>query len=448
MDNVLYQKVAYPLGFIPPLLGNAVCAICAMTNAPTELVAPVVLASAAAAVQGVSDVQKPYSSFEDRMPTSMFFGVVAPSGARKSSVLNHATAVFEEFEQGLLLGRTEEECDLTMHAHQFLLDKATEPGTVDLLRGGAKSLLFAADEGAAFFRGLDVVAWCKRFDGATIRHNTRKDGSVVVKDTRASTCMLTQGATFDRIMKQKGQDLVESGLLPRMLMSFCIDVIPQGVPMAPIQSPDVLIEPFNKRIRLLLSQYALGLRSPDFTRALLTLSPQAAGLWRSFATEMECRHALQPVWRDVHAFVMRAPEQALRLAAVFHSFSSESHEIAAHSVDAACRVVAWHLQQAKVAFGEPPQEVKAQQLARAAYEYMCSVLRPPGPRRFTRSELLRLGPTDIRKAENLNMALWQLLAEGKIRLLPQKSRQEVIELTAHLLPFNAPYVSSARPIWT
>ena len=83
MNSLWYQKTGYPVGFIPTELGNAVYAVCAMTKAPVELVAPVVLASAAAAVQGVSDVQKPYSGFEDRMPTSMFFGVVAPSvGAR------------------------------------------------------------------------------------------------------------------------------------------------------------------------------------------------------------------------------------------------------------------------------------------------------------------------------------------------------------------------------
>lgn len=42
-------------------------------------------------------------------------------------------------------------------------------------------------------------------------------------DTRASMCMLTQGVTFDRVMKKKGDVLVEAGLLPRMLMSFCTD---------------------------------------------------------------------------------------------------------------------------------------------------------------------------------------------------------------------------------
>ena len=78
MNSLWYQKTGYPVGFIPIELGNAVYAVCAMTKAPVELVAPVVLASAAAAVQGVSDVQKPCSGFEDRMPTSMFFGVVAP----------------------------------------------------------------------------------------------------------------------------------------------------------------------------------------------------------------------------------------------------------------------------------------------------------------------------------------------------------------------------------
>ncbi|WP_306555095.1 DUF3987 domain-containing protein [Acidovorax sp.] len=447
MNSLWYQKTGYPVGFIPIELGNAVYAVCAMTKAPVELVAPVVLASAAAAVQGVSDVQKPCSGFEDRMPTSMFFGVVAPSGGRKTSVLNQATAMFEEFEQGLLSGTPQEDPDFAVVAHQFLLDKATEPGVVDVLRGGAKSLLFAVDEGAAFFRGLDLVAWCKRFDGATIRHNTRKEGSVIVKDTRASTCMLTQGATFDRIMKQKGQDLMESGLLPRMLMSFCTDPFPQGMLMAPTHSPDVLMAPFNDRVRSLLSQYALGLRNHEGKRLLLTLSPQAANLWSSFANDMEYRCAPQPVWHDVRAFVMRAAEHALRLSAVFHSFSSDGPQIAEHCVDAACRVVAWHLQQAKVAFGEPPQEVKAQQLANAAYEYLCRTPRAPGPRRFTRSELLRFGPKEIRNADNLSVALERLMYEGKIQLSRQRNGRETIDLVTQY-PLPVPYQMDRRiPLW-
>ena len=446
MNNLWYQKAAYPVGVLPTELGNAVYAVCAMTKAPVELVAPVVLASAAAAVQGVSDVQKPYSGFEDRMPTSMFFGAVAPSGARKSSVLNLATAVFEEFEQGLLQG-IQEAPDAMAVAHQFLADRATEQGLVDVFRAGAKSLLLAVDEGAAFFKRLDVVAWCKRFDGATIRDNSRKEGAILIRDTRASVCMLTQGATFDRIMKSQGQNLMESGLLPRMLMSFCTDPPSPRMHMTSTQPPDVLIAPFNDRVRSLLCRYAWSLGSPDSKRALLTLSPQASSLWRHFANEMECQWALQPEWQDVRSFVMRAAEQALRLSAVFHSFSSDTNQIVEGCVDAACRVVAWHLREAKVAFGEPPQEVKAQQLANAAYEYLCRVPRSPGPRRFTRSELLRLGPKEIRNADNLNLALDRLMFEGKIQLSRQRGGREIIDLVTHLSPPLACNVGWARPLW-
>lgn len=435
MNNLWYQKSPYPTVFLPPDLCNAVYAVCAMTKGPEELVAPVMLASAAAAVQGVADVQKPYSKFEDRLPINMFFGVIARSGDRKTSVLNKATTVFEEFEQGESLGTAQDETGPMAAAHQFLLDKATEPGIVDLCRSGAKSLLFAVDEGAAFFRGLDVVAWCKRFDGATIRYNTRKDGPVLVKDTRASACMLTQGVTFDRIMKTKGQDLVGSGLLPRMLMSFCTDPGPQGVLLTSNTSPEVQIAPFYDRIRSLMTQYAMNLGNPDGKRALLTLSPQANILWNSFASDMEHRCAIQPIWHDVRAFVMRAAEHTLRLSAVLHSFSSDGNEISERCVDAACRVVAWHMEQAKVAFGEPPPEVKAQQLGCVAYEYMRHVPRAPGPRRFTRSELLRFGPREIRNADSLNMALLRLQLEGKIQLTRHKNGREMIELVMHLPPY-------------
>lgn len=198
------QSYGYPVDCLPLELGHAVYAVMADTKAPAALVAPIILSATAAAVQGVADVQAPYSDSENRMPTSMFFGVIARSGDRKTSALKQVTGPFEEFEQGLL----DTDLDCTAAAsHHFLLEEATEKGVVDLYRAGAKSLFYALDEGALLFKRLDVPALCKRFDGSTVRHTSRTDGTFFLKDTRASVCMLTQDVTFDRIMKRKGDEL-------------------------------------------------------------------------------------------------------------------------------------------------------------------------------------------------------------------------------------------------
>ena len=99
MINNLNIKNPYPVHLLPANLRDFIHCAVGSTKASEELVAPVVLAGTAAAVQGVVDVVAPYGG---SMPTSLFFGVKTPSGERKSAVLKLVLNAFEEFEQGLL----------------------------------------------------------------------------------------------------------------------------------------------------------------------------------------------------------------------------------------------------------------------------------------------------------------------------------------------------------
>jgi hypothetical protein len=248
-------------------------------------------------------------------------------------------------------------------------------------------------------------------------------------------CMLTQGVTFDRVMKKKGDVLVEAGLLPRMLMSFCTDVAAfPGRFYTPVAVPgqyETLITPFHDRLRALLRQYAQRLGDSGNKRQLLVLHPQAACLWTAFAREMEHEYAISPQWLDVRAFVMRAAEHALRLAAVLHWFSSEDSQVPESSMQSACRIVMWHLGQAKKAFGEPPAEIRARQLAGLLYEYLARASLIASPARITRSQVLRCGPSELRNAAHLNLALFQLRNAGQVVMVSQKGREEIVLVNHH-----------------
>ncbi|MFP5442562.1 MAG: DUF3987 domain-containing protein [Betaproteobacteria bacterium] len=445
------QIYNYPVDALPKKMGDALYAVMGSTKASEALVVPIILSAAAAAVQGVADVQKPYSSHEDRMPTSMFFGAIANSGDRKTSALKQVLVPFEEFEQGLLQAPQDGVDGTADPSHHFLLEEATEKGVVDLLRRGAKSLFYALDEGALLFdKRLDVPALCKRFDGATIRHASRTEGSIFVADTRASMCMLTQGVTFDRIMNKKGYVLVETGLLPRILMSFCTGAdAPASRFFTPAAVPgqyEALMAPFHERLRSLLRQYARSLGASGSKRQLLTLNPQAANLWTGFAREMEYEYASSPQWLDVRVFVMRAAEHALRLAAVLHCFSSDDTQVAESSVQSACRIVMWHLGQAKKAFGEPPTEIRARQLAGLLYDYLARASPIAGPCRINRSQVLRCGPPELRKAAHLNLALYQLQNAGQIVVVSQKGKEE-IALINHRPPMVSYDMVGGQRLW-
>ena len=409
----------YPVHVLPMGIQDFIRCVVASTQASEALVAPVVLAAAAAAVQGVVDVITPYGS---QMPTSLFIGVIAKSGDRKSSVLKQVSVAFEEFEQqGLELVEYKQSFTQT-GSHPFLLEETTEKGVVNIFRQGAKSLFYALDEGALLMKNLDIPSLCKRFDGSTIRINTLKDGSIVLADKRASLCMLTQDVTFDRIMSKKGHLLIESGLLPRMLISFASErktLSNQFIPLRPCENTPRHF--FHERIRELMAEYSRILKGDVKNRSVIILSPEAKQAWHDFSQYMDFLLSPNNCWNDIRAFMKRAGEHVLRLAAVLQWFTSPQPQVEKWAIDAAAMVVSWHLMEAKAAFGELPEEVKAQRLSEKLYSYLLRMAQT-GQTCVSRTDLIRCGPSDLRNADRLNMALQCLLQENKIYLFSQKNK--------------------------
>ena len=428
MISQYFSTYDYPLQFLPIGIQGFVRSVAASTQASEALVAPVVLAAVAAAVQGVVDVKTPYGA---TMPTSLFFGVIARSGDRKSSVLKQVSTAFDEFEQGLLRESEHKTNDINstqLQSHPFLLEEASESGVVDLFRQGAKSVFYALDEGALLLRRLDIPALCKRFDGATIRHISRKEGSIVLADRRASVCMLIQDVTFNRFMKKKGELLIESGLLPRMLMSFATKR--SSIDAQYLPSREQLVNPqnhfFHDRVRSLLKEYINLLRDPRLKRMHLILSPSAENSWKCFVQAMEMMLLQTETWEDVRAFVRRAGEHVLRLAAVLQWFTSPQLYVDKWAVDAAISIVKWHLNEAKMAFGAPPLEVQAQQLSQKLYGYMLRKAQRTGQICISRNDLIRNAPTDLRNSDRLDIAIQQLSQFGCITVFLQKTRNSLL----------------------
>lgn len=419
--NSWHSNQQYPVSVLPPSIQSFILQVCAATQTSPNLVAPVVLSAMSAAVQGIVDIE---SANGFPMPTSLFFGVVVPSGERKSSVLQHVTPAFEDFEQGRL--GTDKE-------HPFLLEQTTEQGIIDLFREGAKSIFFALPEGGQMLKAVDHSAFCKRFDGATIRHTTRKNGTLILPDTRGAVCMLIQDVTFGRHMSKKGELLIESGFLPRMLMSFPtnqpVNRIDQHTSVIGNENPRT--HPFHSRVRALLSDYANLLRNKEQSRQLLLLAPHAHTAWLHFYhyTEhlLSQRH-LGGSWADVGAFVKRAGEHALRLAAVLQWFEAPQPNVGQQAMEAAIQIISWHLDEARLAFAEPPLEVQAEQWAEILYGYLWRQYQATGgTAQFARSDLLRCAPTPIRKADRLQAAIHRLINNNRIMSL-RHGKKEYISL--------------------
>ena len=320
--------------------------------------------------------------------------------------------------------------------HPMVIEKSSEPGVIDLFSKGAKSIFYALDEGALLLQRMDFPAFCKRFDGATIRHITRKDGAIVLPGTRASVCMLIQDATFNRFMSKKGDQMIESGFLPRILMSFAtrppINNCHYFASPKLLQDPQT--HPFHERVRSLLWDYANSLSDPASKRMQLVLDPSAEIAWRKFDHEMEHMLVHDASWEDVRAFVRRAGEHVLRLAAVLQWFSSPQPQVEKWAIDAAVGIVKWHLAEAKMAFGEPPIEVQVQQLAELLYEYLLRMFKAIGQTWFARSDLIRCAPAALRKADQLTMALHYLVQTNQISIVMLRKKEFIVlNETQHLI---------------
>lgn len=419
-------KPPYPVRYLPSEIQDFNQCVVASTKTSDDLVAPIVLSAAAAAVQGVVDVKPPFGG---TMPTSLYFGVKVRSGERKSSVLKHVLVAFEEFEQDVLTGMGSDNSNaINPKGHPFILQKATESGVIDLFRQGAKSAFYALDEGALLLERIDLPAFCHRFDGATIRHITRKEGAIVLPDRRASVCMLIQELAFNKFMSKKGDRMIESGFLPRMLMSDAT-----GRPMTSVhrfvsadQFGDPLTHPFHGRVRSLMNDYANLLGEPASKRQQLTLNHSATKAWNDFDQEMEALLHYGDDWDDVRPFVRRAGEHALRLATVLQWFSAPQPQVERWAVDAAVGIVKWHLWEAKAAFGEPPLEVQAQRLAETLYDYLQRRAKAFGETCFARSDLIRCAPAELRKADRLSMAVHHLLQTNRVTLFMQRNKEFIV----------------------
>lgn len=399
----------YPIDCLHALGSDFSKNIAVSTQARYALVGPVVLAAMSAAVQGVIDIRTPY---HQTMPAGLYVTVVAGSGMRKSSVVKKAFEGFEEFEQQYMANGLSDLSYLEQGCHPFVVEDASEAGIVDLFSHGAQSLVMLLDEGGMLQARLDNQRMCKRFDGASLRV-LRNRKQVLIEHTRTTFCMTIQGAVFDKLLKSKaGKLMIDSGLMPRMLTSF-VSGFGGEVLMALQQDPS--LHPANDRIRALQRDYSAVLQGKA-AKQVVSLSAEAEEVWEAAQSEWRSRIIFASQWRGLDGFLHRAGEHALRVAAVLQWFTEPHALIRGAYMESAVKLVDWHLRQALNAFGTPTEQELQIRLGRELERYINGKFKNEGVVCFLRVDLLRKGPSILRKAEYLDLAIDQLLVEGKVYL--------------------------------
>lgn len=408
--NELIQRAPYPVHVLPPMLKDFAQQVVVSTQSTYEMVVPVMLAGMSAAVQGVAHVRTPYDEVK---PVSLFTSVIAKSGDRKSSVFKKVMKEFDDFERR----RSSVAKDAggnELRSHQFIIEDATNKGVTDIFKNGAYSLFYALDEGAILFKNLDLASFIHRFDGKAINEVSRSHGATILHDRHVALCMLTQDITFERWVSKKTDLLIESGFMPRMLISQSVSGATSTRWLEPLSAEELDKHAFHQRVRALMMEYANSIGMPEIDRQTISFSPVAKAVWMQYQNETEQLLRATSDWDGVEAFIRRSGEIVCRVAAVLQYFIDPSQGVQEWSIRAAIDIVCWHLYEAKRIFGNDKTQIDFQKEVNALHCFILRRAQRVGSGLITRSEILRCGPLSTRKADALDAAIDNLIIQGYI----------------------------------
>ncbi len=412
MNEVMSPAVPYPVDDLPPMLREYVRDLCFSMQVPPELVAPLAMAAAATVVQGLVDVESPFGG---SIPTSLFFLAIPRSGDRVSAVMRKVNQPIVDFEEGALKEALGLDEPAPFASHQMVLQEGTEKGFIDVQVDGGDSLIASTDEGKAFFEDMNIPAWCKRWDGDVVRHNTRTSGAIRLKGKRTSMGVTVQYPIFLEVMKRDGSRLAGSGFLPRTLFSMPPSL--QGTRLSPEYTSGASAREykFMRRLRELLAQYAMKKGEGDFVRDVVPLSPEAKSCFWAFERQIEAQLAPYGALHDIPAFAAKAVENVIRLAGVLQTIEGEDTPVSESMLKSSISVVGWHLWESKRAFGEIPLDLLLGHYANVLFNWLSR----HAQHGVSQAELLRYGPDGLRRRDRLEQVLYLLEQRGVITVTHQ-----------------------------
>ncbi len=161
------------------------------------------------------------------------------------------------------------------------------------------------------------------------------------------------------------------------------------------------------------------------------LSREAKQFWISFYNEIERSLGIGGELRDVRDVASKTADNAVRLAAIFQYFEDDALVIGLDAMEAACRIAAWHLDEARRFFGEVALPDDLADLVNAD-GWLVAYARRKGVTSLSMTEVLQnITPKKLRKAAALQTILTALEAEKRLRV-EVNGRQKTIHINPAL----------------
>jgi putative DNA primase/helicase len=475
----------YPLDALPDAIRAAVEEVQGFTKAPVPLVASSALAALSLAIQAHADAKR---AEKLTGPVSLFLLTIADSGERKSTCDGFFTKAIRDYEEmqaelakpalkdhkaateaweakraGIkekirqLAKENKPTGDKEAALRDLEHDKPEPPRVPRLLYADAtpEALAFglakhwpsggvvSAEAGIVFgahgmgkdsvMRNLALlnVLW----DGGNLTIDRRTAECFTVRGARLTVALQVQEATLRTFFDRSGGLARGTGFLARFLVAWPEST--QGFrPFTEAPANWPALAAFNARTAAILEQPAPVDEDGALSPPPLSLTAEAKAAWIAFHNAIESELAIGGELYDVRDVASKTADNAARLAALFQVFEGAGGAIGAEAFEAASRVAAWHLNEARRFFGElalPAELADAARLDSWLLDYCRRHKTKIVPRREVQRNVT---PVHLRQKAALEDALRELIEAGRV-LLVQEGRRKEIHVNPTLLAGGA-----------
>lgn len=471
----------YPLDALPGAIGDAVREVVTFVQCPPSLAAMSALAAVSLAGQALADVRR---SGKLLGPVSLYFLAVADSGERKTTCDTFFSTAVRDWEQqqaesakpdiaaheaalgawqvkreGVLAAikkaaQGAKPTDLLEEALRLLEaqkpkaprvprlrhgDTTPEAIAWNLGRGWPSGGVLSSEAGIVFgghgmsrdsvMRNLALLNLL--WDGGTLKVDRRTSESFTVSGTRLTMGLAVQPDTVRAFFDGTDGLARGSGFAARFLIAW-----PQSTQgsRAFTAGPDHWpnLARFLQRITELMNKAPTINERGELEPQVLDLSVEARAAWIQFHNEVEGSLGPGGDMAETRDVASKAADNAARLAALFHLFEAGSAQtIGEAHMRAACKIITWHLYEARRFFGElalPAVLANAVKLD----AWLLRHCREKGTASVSTRTIQREGPGPLRDRRALEAALRELLDAGRVREV-RDGRQKLVQVNPSLL---------------
>lgn len=465
----------YPIDALPKTIRLAVDEVQAFTKAPIPLVISSALAALSLSIQAHFDVIR---AEKLSGPVSLFLLTIADSGERKSTCDGFFTQPLRDYE----LRKAEEAKPLVIeHKTKIEAWEAKHGGIKDKIRHLAKSgkntkqeemalhelesskptplrvprLLYAdatpealkwslakewpsggvvsSEAGLVFgshsmgkesvMRNLSTLN--QLWDGSEIATERRSSESFTVRGARLTIALQVQELTLKSFFNSSGGLARGTGFLARFLIA-CPESTQGFRPFTEPPKSWPAIEVFHQRITEILETNIPINEDGVLSPTVLPLSADAKQAWIAFHDAIESELRVGGEMHNVRDVASKTADNAVRLATLFQVFEKgKSSSVELDAFENASRIVIWHLHEARRFYGElilPIDQANAVHLD----GWMIDRCLKEKSNIISRRELQRnITPINLRKKDDLDKALDELIDLDRIRIIHKGKRKEI-----------------------